>query len=190
MKPKIDLPVSTQNLWVAGICLGLALLCFILLIYPGMRRIPQMDQQIGDLEQKIGKQEILQPAYQQLIKAQGRVRENRNRLSQLSIRTKHPGKGNNLQMDVLQSIWQKTAADAGVDLKNIAPDIKSLIEEADKVGVYLTASGKLSKIRAFLLGLIAQTPNFERIQNLNIQMIEAAETLDLEMTIQLSQIGS
>ncbi len=194
MKPKIQLPVSTQNLWVSGICLGAALLCFILLIYPGMQRIPEMEQKIAGLEQQIKTQEILQPAYQQLEKAQERVGENRGRLSRLFREKQKPDKGADTQgeikMEALQALWKQTAAGAGVNLKTVAPDIKSLIEDSDKVGVHIRVSGKLSPIRDFLLRLIAETPNFDRLQNINLQMIEASETLDMEITLQLLQSGS
>lgn len=193
MKPKIELPVSAQNLWVAGICLGAALLCFILFIYPGMQRIPEMEQKIAGLEQQIEKQEVLQPAYQQLKKAQERVGKNRSRLVRLSGETGKPEKGadtqSEIKMDALQALWKQTAAGAGVYLKSVAPDIKSLIEDSDKVGVHIRVSGKLSGIRDFLLRLIAGTPDFDRIQNIDIRMVEASEALDMEIALQLSQTG-
>ncbi len=194
MKPKIELAVSAQNIWISGICLGAALLFFIFLIYPGMQRIPEMEQKIADLEQQIKTQEILQPAYRQLKKTKERIRENRSRLSRLSGEPGKPDKGAGspaeIKMNALQALWKQSAAGAGVYLKSVAPDIKSLIEDSDKVRVHIRVSGELSGIREFLLRLIAGTPGFERIQNISIRVIEASRELDMEIALQLSQTGA
>ena len=158
---KLSTGVPQRSIIYLLIC-GTGILAFVLAgIYPSYRNMVRMDGSIADLKAQIEEQKILFPIYQNL--RQGLTQEALNAQSN-PLKSGLPAR----LVDNLSPIFSEIAANCGLLVSAVTPDVKSLTNDSHFLSVDLTLKGNLFDLRKFLLEL-AGLPYLEDIEKLQIR---------------------
>lgn len=157
----LAIAVPRRSIIYLLIC-GAGILAFVLAgIYPSYRSMVRMDRSIADLKAQIEEQKILFPLYEKL----------REDLAAKSLKVQSSSSKSGLpahRMDDLSRIFGEIAANCGLELLSVTPDVKSLVDDPHFLSVRLMLGGSFFNLHKFLLEL-ANLPYLWGIEELRIQ---------------------
>ena len=157
---KLSVEVPRRSLIYLLIC-GAGVLAFVLVgTYPSSRNIVRMDDSIADLKTRVEEQKILFPLYKKL--REGLTTE-------VSKAQSNPPKAGlpARRMDDLTPIFGEIAANCGLEVSAVIPDVKSLVDDSHFLSVDLALKGDFFNLRKFLLEL-SNLPYLGDIEHLYI----------------------
>ena len=167
----------SSNLLYIAICAASIAAFALVGIYPNMRLIHQLDEDIEDLNAQAKTQEILFPVFKDLLKeAQQSVPDN------LPLPDKRQMANNNLSS--INTIFNQIALDNKVEFKNATPDARSYLEESGFLTMNVSFGGDFFDFRNLLFS-ICRLPYLESIDQLRIETIGDKKVITLKL--QLSQ---
>jgi len=158
---KFSIKFPRRSIIYLLIC-GTGVLVFLLAgIYPSYRHMVRIDGSIADLKAQIEEQRVLFPIYQKL--RGGLAPEN------LKAQSSPPKSGLPArQMDNLSPIFGELAANCGLEVSAVTPDVRSLTQNSSFLSVGLALKGNFFELRKFLLELV-NLPYLGNIEELEIR---------------------
>ena len=158
---KLSFDLPRRSLIYLLMC-GAGIVLFLLVgIWPSYRNMVRMNGSIADLKARIEEQKILFPLYQKL----------RVGLTPEASKDQWSPPKSGLpvhRMDDLSPIFGEIAANCGLELSAVTPDVKSMADDSHFLSVDLVLTGNLFNLRKFLLEL-ANLPYLGPIEKLQIQ---------------------
>jgi hypothetical protein len=141
---------------------GAGVLVFVLAgIYPSYRDMVRIDGSIAEIKAQIAAQKILFPLYRKL--------QEDLKLEASEARSSPPRSGfPSNRMDNLSPIFGEIAANCGLEVSAVTPDVKSLVDEPNFLSVGLALRGSFFHLHEFLVEL-ANLPYLWGIEQLQIQ---------------------
>jgi hypothetical protein len=169
---KLSIQFPRRSLVYLMIC-GAGILVFVLGgIFPSYRDMVRMDGSIADLKAQIEEQKVLFPLYRKLL---GELTAEKSK-----SRTNPPKSGLPVRrMDDLSPIFGEIAANCGLEVSAIAPDVKSLVDESHFLSVVLALKGSFFNLHRFLLE-VANLPYLWGIEDMHIQEGSAGKEYHLK----------
>ena len=177
MLNKITEFIPAQSLMLLCTCIGGIAIFVFLLILPRQQMAADLDQNIEELEKKIGEQRTLTPVFHNIL-AIAKKKEK----SELPITGK--GKLARGEMAKVFDDIKRKAAVYNLRLEEITPDVNSLKDASGHLLIHLVVTGDFFKFREFLIDL-GTIPSLVHIEELRIRAIE--ESREVKLKIWLAQ---
>ena len=177
MLNKITEFIPAQSLVLLLTCVGGIALFVFLLILPRQQMAAELDQNIQELEKKIGEQRTLTPVFHNIL-AMAKNKEK----AKLPITAKEKlARGD--MAKIFEDIESKAAV-YNLKLEEITPDVNSLKETPGYLLIHLVVTGDFFQFREFLIDL-GTIPSLVHIEELRIRAIE--ESREVKLKIWLAQ---
>ena len=152
-------------------CCGIVAFIF-LLILPRQDLAAELDDNIAELEKRIGEQRTLTPVFYSLL-------DQAKKKEQTKLPITKKAKFARGDMNKVFNQIQATAKGYNLKLEEITPDVSSLKETSGYLLVRLTVTGDFFKFREFFIELGA-IPSMVHIQEIKIRSIEEAREIKLK----------
>lgn len=143
------------------ICVVILIIFYLIAIYPYQRSLGAIDVKTAQAVDRIEKQKVLLPLYEEMIKiGEGRVRE------KLPLPEK---KGlSRREIDTVSSLFKKMADKYGMEIVSVSPDLAIMTEESDDIIVSIRLKGEFFDFRKFLVEL-GGAPFLDRVEEIEIK---------------------
>jgi hypothetical protein len=162
-----------QTLILLVLC-GVGVLAFLLLvILPAQRLSAELDQDIKNLQTRVEEQKILSPVFKSLFaktkttEPQGLPAPTRTKLTREEI-------------TLVPKRLQQLAASYRIEVREIVPEVSTLTDASGRFLTKLTALGRFSDLRGFLIDLGA-LPYFDSIEEIEIRAVEGGREFGLKI---------
>lgn len=158
---KLSTGVPRRSLIYLLICVA-GIMAFVLVgIYPSYRNLARTDGSIAELKARIEEQKILFPLYQKLRKElAAEASRGQPGPSKVGLPVR--------RVDDLTPIFGEIAANCGMELSAVTPDVKSLVDDSRFLSVGVALRGNFTNLRNFLVAL-SNLPYLGDIEQLQIQ---------------------
>lgn len=161
---KLGSPLPTQSLVLCALCAAGVLVFLLFIILPAQRLSAELDQDIEGLKSRIEEQKVLSPVFKNLFErsklpaAKGmpippRTRVNRGEIAGVPKRL------------------QDMAAAHRLNVREIVPEVNTLMDASNRFMVRLTAAGQFTDLRGFLIDL-GSLSFFDGIEEIDIRAVE------------------
>ena len=178
---KFSMRLARENVMRLLVCLGALLVAFALLVYPEMRAITQVEEQILSTQARIEKQKILFPVYRDLLDAYHNAtldtlpRVARKPLAQA-------------EMGGVATTIAGIAREQGLDVRSVTPNPDTLAAGDGLIQVRCTMSGDLAGLRNFYLSL-GTLPSLAHVERLQVEDTYAGRLYRMDIWLALENQG-
>jgi Tfp pilus assembly protein PilO len=170
---KLGSILPTQSLIIFLLC-GVATLVFVMLIIlPAQRLQAEFDQDIISLKTRLEEQKILSPVFKNLF-AKTKARETEG------LPTLNRTKLTRTEIPAVPKRLQDMAAKHQLKVREIIPDINTLIDASGRFRLQIVASGSFSELRGFLFD-VGALPYFGSFEEIDIRSVEGGEEFTLKI---------
>jgi hypothetical protein len=163
--------ISFVSLTNMMICAAGITVFALLLIFPAYRSLAKMERGIAAMKAEIERQELLSPAFYEMLKSLRQPRHIPLRLPERETL----GIG---QAEQALAMVRAAAERNGLDIDALAPDVASLSAASDFMKLQVTVAGSLPRMHDFLLEL-GSLPPLARIHQLELRSTPVADRLSL-----------
>jgi hypothetical protein len=158
---KLSIGFPRRSLVYLLIC-GAGILVFVLGgIYPSYRDKVRLDGSIADLRAQIEEQKLLFPRYQKLREE---LTAEKFKAPSNPLKSGLPAR----RMDDLSLIFGEIAANCGLEVSAIAPDVKSMVDDPHFLSVVLSLKGSFFNLQRFLIEM-ANLPYLWGVEEMHMQ---------------------
>jgi len=143
------------------ICLVIAIIFYLVAIYPCQRSIKEMDLKTAQVSEHLKKQKTLLPLYNDLVKES---------LQKVQVSLPVPdtkGLSRN-DIDTITPFFEKMANECSMQVVSVSPDALGFTEKSSDIMVNIRLKGKFPDFRTFLVEL-GKTPFLERVELVEIK---------------------
>ena len=142
------------------ICVVISVIFYFVAISPYQRSMGAIDVKTAQAMERIEKQKVLLPLYEEMIKmGESEVRE------RLPLPEK---KGlSRMEIDTVSSLFKKMADKYDMEIVSVSPDVATMTEESDDIMVGIRLRGKFFDFRKFLVEL-GGVPSLDRVEEIEI----------------------
>jgi hypothetical protein len=161
---KLGSILPTQSLVLCALCAAGILVFVLFIILPVQRLSAELDQEIGGLKSRVEEQKVLYPVFQNLFEKSKRPAA---KGTPVSPRTK-ASRG---EIAGVPKRLQDMAATHRLTVREVVPEVNTLMDASNRFLVRLTAVGQFTDLRGFLNDLGALS-FFDGIEEIDIRALE------------------
>jgi len=174
---KFSLRLARENVLRLLLCLGCLLVAFALLVYPEMRNVTRVEEEIVATRDKIEQQKILFPVYRELLSAfQNATAGTLPRVARKPLPQ--------AEMGAVAATIADMAREQGLAVRSVTPDPDSLAAGGGLISVRCILSGELAGLRNFYLSL-GTLPSLAHVERLQVEDTFAARVYRLDFWLAL-----
>jgi hypothetical protein len=167
--------IHPSNLLYLAICLSGIVAFFFVGIYPNLTAIQSLDQDISSLNQKAEKQALLYPVYLKLL--QEIMHKSHDKLAAPESK-----KITHDDLNRINEIFEKLAADSHVTFSSAIPDTSNYLEDTGYFSLNVIFSGDFFNLRNVLLS-ICRLPYLESIDAMQFEATDTDKQLRFKIRI-------
>jgi hypothetical protein len=170
---KLGSLLPTQSLVLCILCAAGILVFLLFIILPAQRLSAELDREIDGLKSRIEEQKILFPVFKNLFEksklpaAGGVTPPTRTKVSREGIAG-------------VPKRLQEMAAAHRLSVREIVPEVNTLMDASNRFLVRLTAGGQFTDLRGFLIEL-GSLSFFDGIEEIDIRAVEGGEEFGLKI---------
>lgn len=154
------------------------ILCFVALgIYPRQKSIAGLDTEAAKLETEIMAQKALIPIFKDLLK-RAAVKD------PTTLPFPKNAKLDRAKAVMISDTFTEMAQMSGLQLVDVAPDLKTLVSGSESLSVNVDLSGDFHNFRDFLIRL-EQLPYLKHVERVRIQPAEGVKEFRLKLWLAL-----
>ena len=174
---KLSLNLARENVVRILVCLGALLVAFAVLVYPEMRTITLVEDQISDTRARIEQQKILFPVYRELLNdLQNATAGSLPRVARVPLPQ--------AEMGGVAKVISDMAQDQGLEVRSVTPNPDSLANGGGLISVRCMLAGDLNSFRNFYLSLGA-LPSLAHVEKLQVEDTYGGRVYRLDLWLSL-----
>jgi hypothetical protein len=179
MKRLLKTGNKSQTVSYLLVCVCMVVIFTLALVYPYSISLGNINHEIKEIRSKIKEQKTLHPFYQDLEKIV--IVRPPDGLAFPPTASLAPD-----ETDAVSKFFQQIAEENRMILKDIAPDVDSLISGSGRVTMKVVARGDFFHIRDFLLQT-GEIPYVKRVERIQIEKLDGLPELELRLNVIISQ---
>lgn len=168
-----------QTLSIFFLCTAIALVSYILMLYPNTKLLSRLDGEISSLQAQIEEQKVLSPNYNKFLKM---TREDMSGSLPSPPKSKLPQN----KIETLPTFFREMARENDLDPVSITMNIKSLANEPGFLVINTLIQGDLLNFRNFLIKL-QEVPYIEHMEKISIQGALLSKIFRLKLWIAIGR---
>lgn len=170
---KLGSLLPTQSLVLCMLCAAGILVFLLFIILPTQRVSAELDREIDGLKSRIEEQKILFPVFKNLFE---KSKPPATKSVSAPARTK-------VSREAIAGVpkrLQEMAAVHRLSVREIVPEVNTLMDASNRFLVRLTAAGQFADLRGFLVEL-GSLSFFDGIEEIDIRAVEGGEEFGLKI---------
>ena len=167
--------IHTSNLLYLGICMLSIIAFFFVGIYPNLKSLDEVDEEIGALNHKVRTQELLYPVYLRLL-----AEITHRSPTKLPIPKSHKISTNDLTG--INKAFMDIANENNATFISAVPDASNYLEDMGYLTLNVSFAGDFFDLRSLLLA-VCRLPYLEAIDQMQMETVNEKKRLIIKMKV-------